>query len=69
MRFPLDTDIRNDKIPLVRRATGAPPGSAGCYRITTNDDERGEIVADDLSPKTLSMQDLENIITGENLAA
>ena len=30
---------------------------------------RGEIVADDLSPKTSSIQDVENIITGEHLAA
>ena len=30
---------------------------------------RGEIVADDLSPKTSSILDVENIITGEHLAA
>jgi simple sugar transport system ATP-binding protein len=30
---------------------------------------RGEIVADDLSPKTSSIQDVENVITGEHLAA
>ena len=30
---------------------------------------RGEIVADDLSPKTSSIQDVENIITGEQLVA
>ena len=30
---------------------------------------RGEVVADDLSPKTSSIQDVENIITGEHLAA
>jgi simple sugar transport system ATP-binding protein len=30
---------------------------------------RGEIVADDLNPKTSSIQDVENVITGEHLAA
>jgi simple sugar transport system ATP-binding protein len=30
---------------------------------------RGEIVADDLSPRTSSIQDVENVITGEHLAA
>lgn len=30
---------------------------------------RGEVAADDLSPKTSSIQDVENIITGEHLAA
>ena len=30
---------------------------------------RGEVVADDLSPKTSSIQDVENIITGEHLLA
>lgn len=30
---------------------------------------RGEVVADDLSPKTSSIQDVENIITGEHIAA
>lgn len=30
---------------------------------------RGEVVADDLSPKTSSIQDVENIITGEHMAA
>jgi simple sugar transport system ATP-binding protein len=30
---------------------------------------RGEIVADDLSPNTSSIQDVENVITGEHLAA
>ena len=30
---------------------------------------RGEIVADDVSPKTSSIQDVENIITGDHLAA
>jgi simple sugar transport system ATP-binding protein len=30
---------------------------------------RGQIVADDLSPKTSSIQDVENVITGEHLAA
>jgi simple sugar transport system ATP-binding protein len=30
---------------------------------------RGEIVADDLSPKTSSILDVENVITGEHLAA
>jgi simple sugar transport system ATP-binding protein len=30
---------------------------------------RGEIVADDLSPKTSSIQDVEDVITGEHLAA
>ncbi|MDW4499949.1 ATP-binding cassette domain-containing protein [Sulfitobacter sp. D35] len=30
---------------------------------------RGEIVADDLSPKTSSIQDVEDIITGEHIAA
>lgn len=29
---------------------------------------RGEVVADDLSPKTSSIQDVENIITGEHMA-
>lgn len=30
---------------------------------------RGEVVADDLSPKTSSIQDVEDIITGEHIAA
>ena len=30
---------------------------------------RGEVAADDLSPKTSTIQDVENIITGEHLAA
>ncbi len=30
---------------------------------------RGEVVADDLSPKTSSIQDVEDIITGEHVAA
>lgn len=30
---------------------------------------RGEIVADDVTPKTSSIQDVENIITGDHLAA
>ena len=30
---------------------------------------RGQIVADDLSPKTSSIQDVEDVITGEHLAA
>jgi simple sugar transport system ATP-binding protein len=30
---------------------------------------RGEIVADDLSPKTSSIQDVEDVITGEPVAA
>ena len=30
---------------------------------------RGEIVADDLSPKTSTIQDVEDVITGEHLAA
>lgn len=30
---------------------------------------RGEVAADDLSPKTCSIQDVENIITGEHVAA
>ena len=30
---------------------------------------RGEIVADDLSPRTSSIQDVEDVITGEHLAA
>jgi simple sugar transport system ATP-binding protein len=30
---------------------------------------RGTVVADDLSPKTSSIQDVENIITGEHMAA
>ncbi|MBT8424612.1 MAG: sugar ABC transporter ATP-binding protein, partial [Silicimonas sp.] len=29
----------------------------------------GEVVADDLSPKTSSIQDVEDVITGEHLAA
>jgi simple sugar transport system ATP-binding protein len=29
---------------------------------------RGTVVADDLSPKTSSIQDVENVITGEHMA-